>query len=301
MLGLVTATVAAALDPDLVPLRTALGERLGGDRVAVVAWDDPSVDWTAFDAVVLRSTWDYTDRLDEFLAWVGSTSQATTLINPADAVRWNADKRYLADLEGHEIPIVPTVFVEPGDPTPGVEGLHVVKPTVGAGSSGARRCEPDEVADHVSHLHGEGRTAMIQPYLDLLDEFGETALCFVSVDGRWRLSHAFAKAAILTGGDVEQEGDLFAKEQISARVPSDVALDLARAALRSAAVTRFDDLLYARVDVAPIRRDDGTESFVVMELELIEPSFFFGTDRSAADVFADAVVARHASMPSGRV
>ena len=220
MLGLVTAQVAASLDPDLLPLDAAMRDRLGDEQVSIVAWDDASVDWSGFDAVIIRSTWDYTERLSEFLDWVHRVEGVTELINGADVVRWSTDKRYLADLAAEGIEITPTVFVAPGEPAPEVEGLHVVKPSVGAGSSGARRCEPGEVAAHVAVLHSEGRTAMVQPYLERLDELGETAHCFVAApggNGEMVLSHAFRKGAILTTTDVEQEGDLFAKEEIDSR------------------------------------------------------------------------------------
>jgi hypothetical protein len=291
MIGLVTADVAAALDPDLLPLDAAMRERLGDHAVAIVAWDDATVDWPSFAAVIIRSPWDYTERLDEFLAWVHRVDRATTLVNAAAVVRWSADKRYLADLDAAGIPISPTLFVAPGEDTPPVEGLHVVKPTVGAGSSGARRCEPDEVPDHVALLHSHGRTAMIQPYLDLLDERGETALCFVLADNDdghgLELSHAFRKGAILTSTEVEQEGDLFAKEEIEARVASASELGLAERTLASDVVRSLGDIVFARVDVAPFRDAAGNESSVVMELELIEPSFYFETDRPKVALFAD--------------
>jgi hypothetical protein len=294
VLGLVTAEVAASLDPDLMPLDVAMRARLSGESVRIVAWDDPGVDWSVFDAVIIRSTWDYTDRLPEFLDWVHRVDAVTTLINGADVVRWSTDKRYLADLAAQGIEIAPTVFVEPGDTAPDVEGLHVVKPTVGAGSSGARRCESDEVAAHVALLHSEGRTAMVQPYLDRLDEFGETAHCFVAAPetaGELVLSHAFRKGAILTSRDVEQEGDLFAKEQIDTRTPTDAELRLARRVLDTDVVRGLGPMMFARVDVAPYRSTDGTDSYVVMELELIEPSFYFETDPVTVDTFADALVA----------
>ena len=288
MIGLVTADVAAPLDPDLLPLDEAMRSRLGDDAVSIVSWDDASIDWGTFTAVIIRSPWDYTDRLDEFVGWVDRVDAATTLVNAADVVRWSTDKRYLADLAGEGVPITPTVFVAPGDAAPTVEGVHVVKPTVGAGSSGARRCEPHEVADHVALLHGEGRTAMVQPYLDLLDERGETAHCFIADGGGvLALSHAFRKGAILTSTDVEQEGDLFAKEEISGRVPSQVELALAERVLSTEIVRSLGDIFFARVDVAPFRQADGTDSYVVMELELIEPSFYFTTDPATVDLFAD--------------
>ena len=291
MIGLVTADVAAPLDPDLLPLDVAMRARLGDDAVSIVSWDDASVDWGSFAAVIIRSPWDYTDRLDEFVSWVDRVDSATTLVNAADVVRWSTDKRYLADLAEQGVPIAPTVYVAPGDPAPTVDGLHVVKPTVGAGSSGARRCESHEVADHVALLHADGRTAMVQPYLDLLDERGETAHCYIVGETGLELSHAFRKGAILTSTEVEQEGDLFAKEEISARVPSAAELALAEQALATDVVRSLGDIVFARVDIAPVRSADGTESYIVMELELIEPSFYFLTDPSTIDVFADGFTA----------
>jgi hypothetical protein len=299
MIGLVTADVAAPLDPDLLPLDEAMRVRLGGDAVSIVSWDDASIDWGAFSAVIIRSPWDYADRLDEFVGWVDHVEAATTLVNAPGVVRWSTDKRYLADLAAEGIPITPTIFVAPDDAAPAVDGLHVVKPTVGAGSSGARRCAPHEVADHVALLHSERRTAMLQPYLDLLDEQGETAHCFVA-DGAGGLefSHAFRKGAILTSTQVEQEGELFAKEEISARVPSHAELALAARTLSTDVVRSRGDIVFARVDVAPIRDPDGGESHVVMELELIEPSFYFTTAPAKVDLFADRFLAwlRHRNL-----
>lgn len=294
VLGLVTAGVAASLDPDLVPLDAAMRARLGNEAVRIVAWDDAGIDWSKFDAVIIRSTWDYAERLAEFLDWVRRVDAATTLINGFDVIDWNTDKRYLADLAAEGVEITPTVFVAPGESAPDVTGLHVVKPTVGAGSSGARRCCPDEVAGHVALLHSEGRTAMVQPYLDRLDELGETAHCFVAASGaptELVLSHAFRKGAILTSTDVEQEGEVFAKEQIDARTPSDAELDLARRALATDVVQGLGPIMFARVDIAPHRTADGTDTHVVMELELIEPSFYFETDPATIETFADALVA----------
>jgi len=297
MLGLVTAHVAAAFDPDLAPLADAMRSRLGAAHVAAVSGDDADADWSQFDAIALRSPWDYTDRLDEFLEWVERVDAETRLLNGADVVRWSTDKRYLADLAAEGIGITPTTFVASGDEAPTVDGLHVVKPTVGAGSNGARRCQPDEVAAHVALLHGEGRVAMVQPYLDLLDERGETAHCFVAgPDGRLVLSHAFRKGAILTTTEVEREGDLFAVEDITARTPSGAELALAEAVLATDAVAALGEIVFARVDIAPLRDATGTESFVVMELELIEPSFYFGTTEGSVDTFADMLTQRLAPV-----
>jgi hypothetical protein len=299
--ALVTTDAAAAVDPDLAPLHVALRNRLGDDVATVVSWDDSRVDWSTFDAVIIRSTWDYVDRLGEFLAWTDRVASVTLLLNSADTIRWSASKEYLVELADEGIPIVPTVLVRPGDTVPSVVGLHVVKPTVGAGSKGARRCEPHEVEAHVAVLHAEGRTAMIQPYLDLLDERGELEHCFVPATGSSHslaLSHVFRKGAILTSTTVEQVHGLFAKEEITAAEPTTESLQLAQAVLATDAIQRLGEIAFARIDVAPFRAADQTESLVVMEVELIEPSFYFDVTPGSAEVFADRLIQRLTS-PAG--
>lgn len=303
MFALVTADAAAGLDPDLEPLAAAIADSVGSrDAVRIVAWDDPSVDWAGFGAVIIRSTWDYTDRLDEFLDWVDHVGVVTRLVNPADTVRWSADKRYLADLAAAGIPVVPTAFVAPGDEPLamplGVDGapvdVAVAKPTVGAGSSGAQRCStPEALADHVAALHADGRTAMVQPYLGGLDEHGETALCFgPGPDGGLAFSHAFVKGPILRSTEVEQVGDLFAKEDIGPRTPTDAERELGERALSSSPVAALSGVEFARVDIAPHGPGgrDEADSLVVVELELIEPSFYFESSPGSAAWLAAAFV-----------
>ncbi len=303
MIALVTADAARGLDPDLHPLAEHLAHRLGDHAVRIVSWDDADVDWGGVEAAVIRSTWDYTERLDEFLSWIDRVGASTRLVNPPALVRWNADKHYLADLAAEGVAIAPTAFVPPGEAPPQVataepdgtphDDVVVVKPTVGAGSAGARRCVGDEIAEHVALLHASGRTAMVQPYLRGLDDHGETALCFVS-DGRGGLdlSHAFRKGAILTSADVEQVGGLFAKEEITPREPTVAEETLARRALDSRAVRSRGTPFFARVDIAPNGGDrDDAHALVVMELELIEPSFYFDVEVGTASRFAAALAA----------
>jgi hypothetical protein len=111
--ALVTAAAARDLDEDLLPLATAVGA--AGIDFQIVTWDDASVDWAQFDIAVLRSTWDYTTRLPEFLAWADTVSQTTRLHNPLDVIRWNTDKHYLGDLARAGVPAVPSYFIEPGE------------------------------------------------------------------------------------------------------------------------------------------------------------------------------------------
>src|SRR5660398_43829 len=119
----------------------------------ILAWEDESVTWSDFDLVILRSTWNYTEHLEEFLAWAERVASQTRLVNPLSVIRWNTDKRYLAALEQAGIPVVPTTYVAPGEEAPEhvLAGHIVVKPTVGAGSRGAGliRDDVDAAAAHV--------------------------------------------------------------------------------------------------------------------------------------------------------
>ena len=143
-IALVTARAARGLDDDLSPLQTALQD--AGANVSIVDWDDASADWGRFDLALLRSTWDYTDRLAEFLGWAQRVGSQTHLLNPFDVVRWNTDKHYLRDLAKAGVATVPSEFIEPGQNAAAEldrfqvshDGEFVVKPAIGAGSRDAR-------------------------------------------------------------------------------------------------------------------------------------------------------------------
>ncbi len=159
----------ADLDPDdrlLIPPLAALGI-----DVEPEVWNEPSVDWGRFDAVVLRSTWDYPDAYPEFLAWAASIRR---LFNPIDVVRWNTDKGYLRELAAAGIPVVPTAFAGPGDDwqLPEEWGEVVVKPATSAGSRDTARYERSDarVGHHVERLQRAGRVAMLQPYRHEVEE-----------------------------------------------------------------------------------------------------------------------------------
>ena len=243
----------------------------GVDAEAAV-WDDPSVDWSSYDLVVVRSTWDYTLRRDEFLAWAASVPR---LSNPSDVLAWNTDKRYLGALAAAGVPVVPTTYVAPGEPFEVPPYEHVVKPTVSAGARDTRRfAAGEDSAPHAAALLEAGRTVMVQPYQRAVDDAGETAVLLF----RGRLSHGARKAPVLVEG-LEDPDEV----AITPRVPSAEEVEVAHAAL--AAVPCDEPLLYARVDLVP--GPDGTP--VLMELEATEPCLFLAQEPGAAARLADAV------------
>lgn len=285
-----TAPAARGLDEDMAPLTAALAA--AGARAEITDWDDSSIDWARFDAVVLRSAWDYHERLPQFLAWVERVAAVTALFNPLEVVRWSLDKHYLGELDCAGAPVVPTTYVEPGQEARAVlESFRarescreiVVKPAVGAGSRDARRHarnHRDEIIDHIEGLLGAGRSVMLQPYLERVDSDGETALMYI--DGRF--SHAIRKGALLPSG-APSTTELFATETIEARSPG---ADELSAAERILSAVPHQRLLYARVDL--LRDAQGVPR--LLELELAEPSFFFSFATGSAGRFTAALLGR---------
>ncbi|AKS34488.1 ATP-grasp domain-containing protein [Mycolicibacterium goodii] len=244
-----------------------------------LSWDDPET--LAADLVILRATWDYTERLPEFLSW---TRSVRNLLNAPEIVEWNTDKRYLDDLARLGVPVVPTRYFAVDDEVQipaSLDGEIVVKPAVGAGSAGALRFA-DRVAAlaHAVALQRQGRAVLTQPYDPRIAD-GETALVFLGGEQ----SHAFTKGPLLPPPGQTPEFDpsgTYAQETLSPADPDEQVWRVGRLAVW--AVTQLfdiepEDLLYARVDVI-----GGPDDPRLLELELVEPSLGFrqlGTDERA--------------------
>ncbi|MCV7279497.1 hypothetical protein H7J88_07540 [Mycolicibacterium flavescens] len=254
-------------DGDDAGLVAALGRR--GLHARWLSWDDPAT--LEADLVILRATWDYIERRDEFLAWA---RRVRHLLNPLPAVSWNTDKRYLADLAAAGVPTIASRFFAPGQQVRLPDsGEVVVKPSVGMGSVDALRfSEHDDALRHAARLHDAGRTVVVQPYDDRVED-GETALVFLA----GTQSHAFTKGPILLRpGRPPQfdESGIYARETLSSAEPDFELWDVGHAALAAAADhldLRPADLLYARVDVI-----GGPSDPRVLEVELVEPSLGWG-------------------------
>jgi hypothetical protein len=239
-------------------------------------WDDPTVDWSAFDLVVIRSTWDYTLKVDAFLDWI---ERVPNLRNDADVVRWNHDKQYLRALAAHGVPVVPTRWSPEELPH---DGPWVVKPSISAGARDTISGDADAALAHVTALRRAGRVAMVQPHLRQIDEHGETALIYLGGEH----SHAVRKGAVL--GRLRRDDGSYEADQLEPRVATVAELEVAEEVLDRIPFDRTT-LLYARVDLVP--DDEGDP--VLLELELIEPDLFLAEDASgrAFDRFRTAVLA----------
>lgn len=281
--ALATQAALPALNADDRLLVPALATR--GVHASAAVWDDPSVDWATFDAVVIRSCWDYHLKHEVFLAWIARLERAGVAVwNPPAVVRWNAEKGYLRDLALHGVPVVPTRWIERGSDVALHDVLHdagwqraVVKPAISASAhetwqTSRHIAEPD-AARFRSMVDG-GRV-LVQPFMEAVVTAGEWSVVFVGGE----FSHAMLKRARRGDFRVQSEhGGSATRGDPGAHV-----VEQARRALRAGA----RDTLYARVDGCVM---DG--EFVLMELELIEPLLYLGEHPDAADRFAAALVER---------
>ena len=242
-----------------------------------VVWDDQNVNWSEFDAVLIRTTWDYQDKREAFVAW--AEGLAVPLYNPADIVRWNTHKLYLRDLEARGVPIVPTEWLFRGTHSD-IAALcrtrgwrrAFLKPCIGATARETLRFEAGDPAAqaHATRLL-ESEDLMLQPYLSRVETEGELSAVFI--DGQ--LTHGVRK--VPASGDYRVQDDFGAKDYLI-EFPD---AGLARRTIEAAG----KPLLYGRADF--LIADDGLQ---LTELELVEPSLFFRHCANAADALADALV-----------
>ena len=253
-----------------------------GATVTATPWTNHVEDASgleAYDLILPVIAWGYHRDHGRWLKACATWSAAGLAVaNPAEVLRWNSDKTYLARLADKGVPIPPTrwtdgatqekvdaAFAETGAP------VLIVKPTVSAGAFRTLRLMPGEVLSDAP----EG-AAMIQPYLKSIETQGETSLLFFG----GRFSHAVNKRPVAGDFRIQvQFGGLY-----TAVTPDAAAMALAQQVL--AAID--EPLLYARIDMA--RDDDGR--WVLMEVELIEPDFYLDHDPANGAGFAEAVKAR---------
>jgi hypothetical protein len=275
------------------PLVDALSA--AGARVEHAVWSDPRVDWERFDLVQIRSVYDYSRRRDEFVAWAERVGDR--LHNAPAIVAWNSDKYYLADLAHAGLPVIETTYVEPGDDMPPLQGTVVVKPTISAGGRDSGRFGPRAhaaAAELIGAMAASGRTAMVQPFQESVETAGEAALVYF--DGE--LSHALRKGAVLPPDRVAPQLEalpgltaaeaMFDPELVRAAPAAGDELELGSAVIAYLA-ERFGGTppLYARVDAVR-----GPASPLIMEIELIEPNFYFDLAPGAAERLANAILRR---------
>ncbi|AWI80354.1 hypothetical protein CEW87_13895 [Parazoarcus communis] len=256
-----------------------------GLTVGRVSWSDPAFCWRDTRAALFRSTWDYFHRFAEFSPWLDAAATQTRLLNPAELVRWNLDKRYLRDLSRAGVSVVPTRYADVGEQHTlaaimDAEGWDevVFKPVVSGAARLTYRVGRDTLEAHEAVFARclAAEAMMVQRFEPAV--LGEGELSLIVIEGR--TTHAIRKTA--AAGDFRVQDDHGGT--VHAHQPR-----AEERAFAEAAIAACPSLpLYARVDF--VRAGDG--GFRLMELELVEPELFFRFHPPAADALADALAQR---------
>ena len=272
--ALVSCSRLPALSPDDHPLRDALVRR--GASVEPAIWDDPAVAWEAYDAVVIRSTWDYHRRVGEFRAWLDRCERAAVrLWNPAGLVRGNIHKSYLLRLADDGVRVVPTVLLDDSAATGAVMRERgwlraVVKPATSATAFQTHIVTQSDLASLASR-----RDVLVQPFMEEIVREGEWSFVFIA----GTFSHAVLKRP--REGDFRVQSDWGGTSALA--TPSGALIEQAAATLEAVR----EPWLYARVD-GVVR--DGI--LLLMELEMTEPTLFLSMWEPAAERLAAAILDR---------
>jgi len=278
--ALATCAALPQLDAEDAPLIPAL--RAAGIEGVPLVWNDPAIDWASYDLVVVRTTWDYPNKIEAFLTWADRVAAVRPLWNPAPMLHWNTDKHYLRELSARGVPIVPTRWLARGTAHDlgeilAEEGWReaVLKPVVSAGARRTRMVGPESLGEGERFLAEQltQRAMMVQPYVAGVSTTGELSLLYFN----GRFSHAVRK--------IPAAGDFRVQTEHGGRVLSVEPTEYEMAAGQRVLGALGSDTLYARVDLLPT--DDGEQR--LLELEVTEPSMFLTWDAGAPGRFAAAI------------
>lgn len=287
-LAFATCAGLPSIQPDDAELAQLLEQR--GIAPVSCVWNDPMVDWSAFDAVLIRTIWDYFKHHADFIAWLDRLDQlGIATINDSRVLRWNSDKRYLLELEQHGVATIPSRLAA-GCELSGVlaswpQQQVVVKPTISGGAWHTVRGQVGDpvFAEAVARLPGD-IDYLLQPFVPEVVSAGEWSLLYFSGE----FSHAVIKRP--ASGDYRVQSEHGGS--VEPIQPDAATLTAADKALAAVAALGLGELAYARVDGVIC-----AGQFLIMELELIEPFLFLaGQSRAAerlAQHVAQAVPRRH--------
>ena len=249
-----------------------------GIKAEAAIWNDPSIDWKKYDALVIRNTWDYYTQSDAFITWLKEIRDSKIpMLNPAEVVLQNIHKFYLRDFEKNGVSIIPTIFSDKNTPTK-LDALKqkgwstvVIKPAISAGSYQTKTFEVNEVTALSLAELLTGNDWLIQPFLPEIEQ-GELSMIFFN----GKFSHAVIKKP--KNGDFRVQRQYGGKYELFDPTP-------ALLATAEKIISQVPQkLLYARVDGVMIKND-----FHLMELELIEPDLYFEFDEAIKIRFVDCV------------
>lgn len=257
-----------------------------GWQTHTISWKNKTVNWNDYDAVIIRSPWDYQEHSTEFLKVLSTIEQSSAhLENSLSIVEWNIDKIYLKALEDKGINIVSTRW-EQATSAEAIQEYFthfntdqlVIKPRISANADNTFWLTTTNIQHHLSEINHifENQSFMVQPFMESVVKEGEFSLFYFN----GVLSHTILKTP--------KDNDFRVQEEHGGRlVTVEPEIELLREAEKALAIIAdiHDMPLYARLDFV---RDNKT--FALMEAELIEPSLYFNMDPQSPKRFAQAFV-----------
>jgi glutathione synthase/RimK-type ligase-like ATP-grasp enzyme len=262
------------------PLVAALQAR--DVQVEIRHWNDTSVLWHRYDAIVIRTTWDWYVDVAAFTGWLDRVQVRTQLLNPPQTLAWGLDKRFLLDLAASNVAVVPTLALSVPDAARvarwaahhGYDEL-ILKPSLSAGSIGVVRTQVSDIETTLLQDWPQQGVRLVQPYLRTIETDGELSIVFI--DGK--LSHGICKTPKV--GEFRIQSEYGGKNTL-------IDPDAAAQAVVNAAIAAIPGYpVFVRIDML----HDGS-SYRVIEVEVIEPDLYFSVAPQAADRLAQALVKR---------
>jgi len=238
-------------------------------------WNDLQIDWKQFDVVILKSPWDYHDNFDSFILWLSELDKAgIKVLNPFTTVLWNSDKHYLKQIADDGLPVIKSIFLEKGIVPDLAELLDksrckkmIIKPCVSASAKNTMLLTFDTISSVQNAINGllANESFLVQPFME---EILQGELSFMFFNGNF--SHSTLK--------VPKTGDFRVQSEYGGTVQK-INTDIAHLQAAGKYVEKYGKgTLYARVDGII---SNGT--FVLMELELIEPYLFLNCHEPGFD------------------
>ncbi len=241
-----------------------------------VSWRNENVNWNDYDAVIVRSTWDYQNDSEKFIGVLEKINTVSHLENDLDLMKWNMNKNYLFDLEQNGVKIVDTIWEKKFNRNLANEYFEklntneiIIKPNISANADNTFRLTREKLNKNLQLLENifAEREFMVQPFLKNIIEEGEYSLFFFN----GKFSHSVLKKP--------KENDFRVQEEHGGNIqPFKVSSQLILIAENI--IKKLSTIpLYGRVDLVRTKENE----FAVMELELIEPSLYLNkNDKSPA-------------------
>lgn len=259
-----------------------------GVHVDVISWHAIDIDWSQYDAVIVRSTWDYQEHADAFIdKLIEITKHDTVLINPLSLMQWNISKRYLQILQTQGITIIPSVFFD----SVAISDIYaqfayfdtqeiIIKPLISANSDNTFRLDHTNLMAQAGPLSNIFSTTpcVIQPFLDSVINEGEYSLFYFNGE----YSHTIRK--------VPKSGDFRVQEEHGGELITVIPDERQLSAAAKVFAALPEKSLYARVDLIRNPRAQKDDIWQLMEVELIEPSLYFNMDEASPERFVQATL-----------